>query len=137
MAESESGKPNPATFEGDEENHGESDSLETFDSDNEDVNYSLDKENSKKTLNGENTLYRKVVSLGNKKDDNKNLQNEEKSSDSQSVPFSDDLDWKSYLGSAGDPESKLMLRLPDGTRDIVSMPSSSKLMVCCFFSKMY
>lgn len=41
---------------------------------------------------------------------------------------SNESDWESYLGSSSDPESKLMLRLPDGSRDIVSMPCSSKLM---------
>lgn len=131
LAESESGKPSPAACEGDEENHAESDSLETFDSDHEDVDYSLVKENPKRTLNSENTLYRKVATAGEEKDDSKSSHSEEKSSDSESMAFSDDLDWKSYLGPADDPESKLMLRLPDGTRDIVSMPSSSKLMVCC------
>lgn len=134
LAESEIGKPSPAACEGDEENHAESDSLETFDSDHEDIDYSLVKENPKRTLNGENTLFEKVVSASDKKDDSKSSHSEEKSSDSDSIPSSDDLDWKSYLGPADDPESRLMLRLPDGTRDIVSMPSSSKLKVCLLAS---
>lgn len=128
LAESEEGKPSPAAAcEGDEENQAESDSLETFDSDHEEVDYSLAKENPKRTLNGENTLFGKVVSASDEKEDSKSSHSEEKSSDTESMPSSDDLDWKSYLGPADDPESKLMLRLPDGTRDIVSMPSSSKL----------
>lgn len=132
LAESEAGKPSPAAAsEGEEENQAESDSLETFDSDHEEVDYSLAKETPKRTLNGENTLYGKVVSARDEKEDTKSSHSEEKSSDSESMPSSDDLDWKSYLGPADDPESKLMLRLPDGTRDIVSMPSSSKLIVCC------
>lgn len=131
LAESDNKKASPAACEGDEESHAESDALETFDSDHEEVDYSLDKKNPKRTLNGENSLFRKVVSASDEKDDSKSSHTEEKSSDSETTPFSDDLDWKSYLGPADDPESKLMLRLPDGTRDIVSMPSSSKLMVCC------
>lgn len=132
LAESEAGKLSPAAAcEGDEENQAESDSLETFDSDHEEVDYSLAKENPKRTLNGENTLFGKVMSASDEKEDSKSSHSEEKSSDSESMPSSDDLDWKSYLGPADDPESKLMLRLPDGTRDIVSMPSSSKLIVCC------
>lgn len=134
LAESESEKPSPPACEGVEENHIESDSLETFDSDPEDVNYSLEKENPKRTLNGENSFYRKVICASDEKGNSNSSYSETKSSDSESIPFTEELDWKSYLGPADDPESKLMLRLPDGTRDIVSMPSSSKLMVCYLFS---
>lgn len=128
LVEAKSERSSPVTQEAEEENH-ESDPLETFDSDHEDIDYSLNKEkNPKRIFNGENSIYRRVVSATEDKEDSKSSHSEEKSSDSESISFSSELDWKAYLGPADDPESKLMLRLPDGTRDIVSMPSSSKLM---------
>ena len=141
LVEAESERPSPAEakaeaeaeaeVEVEEPNQAESDSLETFDSDQEEIDYSLDnKKNLKRIFDVENSLYRRVISASEEKEDSKSSHNEEKSSDSESMFFSNEMDWKSYLGPADDPESKLMLRLPDGTRDIVSMPSSSKLMVC-------
>ena len=41
--------------------------------------------------------------------------------------------WKNYLGTPNDDESKIMLRLPDGTKDLVSMPCSSKLMALILY----
>ncbi|XP_063866115.1 UBX domain-containing protein 7-like isoform X2 [Scylla paramamosain] len=129
LVEADSERSSPAACEADEANQVESDSLETFDSDHEDIDYSLDqKKTPERIFNGENSLFRRVVSAAEEKEDTKSSHSEEKSSDSESMPFSNETDWKSYLGPADDPESKLMLRLPDGTRDIVSMPSSSKLM---------
>lgn len=131
LVEADSERSSPVACEADEANQVESDSLETFDSDHEDIDYSLgEKKNPERIFNGENSLFRRVVSAAEEKEDRKSSPSEEKSSDSESMSFSNETDWKSYLGPADDPESKLMLRLPDGTRDIVSMPSSSKLMVC-------
>ncbi|XP_045104721.1 UBX domain-containing protein 7-like isoform X2 [Portunus trituberculatus] len=129
LVEADSERSSPAACEADEANQVESDSLETFDSDHEDIDYSLgQKRNPERIFNGENSLFRREVSAAEEKEDMKSCPSEKKSSDSESMSINNETDWKSYLGPADDPESKLMLRLPDGTRDIVSMPSSSKLM---------
>ena len=38
--------------------------------------------------------------------------------------------WKQFLGDGKDPETKLLLRLPDGQKIHVSMPCSSQVQVC-------
>ncbi|XP_066967339.1 UBX domain-containing protein 7 isoform X1 [Macrobrachium rosenbergii] len=112
----------------DDEDDG--DGLETFDSD-VDIDYSITEnkgdEKVKRTFEGERKLH--VKTLRNYEENgttNSNGDSEQTNSCWSSC--SNESDWESYLGSSSDPESKLMLRLPDGSRDIVSMPCSSKLM---------
>ncbi|XP_069178814.1 LOW QUALITY PROTEIN: UBX domain-containing protein 7 [Procambarus clarkii] len=137
LAEDTSSKSSPTTADDDDDDDGkdDSDTLETFDSDAEEIDYSLDnkitgKESVKRTFNGDKILNgRKLTSADeDKKTESNNLHVEEKSSDFEESSTSSEEEWKMYLGSSGDPESKLILRLPDGSRDIVSMPSTSKLM---------
>lgn len=137
LAEDMSSKSSPTTADDDDDDDGkdDSDTLETFDSDAEEIDYSLDnkitgKESVKRTFNGDKILNgRKLTSADeDKKTESNNLHVEEKSSDFEESSTSSEEEWKMYLGSSGDPESKLILRLPDGSRDIVSMPSTSKLM---------
>ncbi|KAK8748208.1 hypothetical protein OTU49_016372 [Cherax quadricarinatus] len=118
----------------DDDDKEDSDTLETFDSDTDEVDYSLDnkitvKETVKRTFNGDTILNKRLVrSDEDKNTEISNLNNEEKSCDSANTCCSSEEEWKSYLGPSADPESKLLLRLPDGSKDIVSMPSSSKLL---------
>lgn len=129
--------PPSTNAEDDAENKEDSDALETFDSETDDIDYTLEKkgakqETIKRTFNGESVLCKRKINSEVKDDKNgsDSLCDEEKSSDSKCS--NDEEEWKSHLGPSTDPESKLMLRLPDGSRDIVSMPSSSKLMVCSY-----
>lgn len=124
--------PPSATVEDDDEDKEDSDALETFDSETDDTDYSFVKERPKKetikrTFNGESVLCRKFNSaVEDEKNGRDSICNEEESSDNKCS--NSEEEWKLHLGPPTDPESKLMLRLPDGSRDIVSMPSSSKLM---------
>ncbi|KAK4289575.1 hypothetical protein Pmani_030529 [Petrolisthes manimaculis] len=105
----------------------ESDGLETFDSDNEEVDYSVITKNKEKTLNGENDSCKIKLKKACDKHLEKEISDEGNEVEGENSCNTED-EWKSYLGDSSDPESKLMLRLPDGSRDIVSMPSTSKLM---------
>lgn len=125
-----------ATQDTDEEEEEDPDTLETFESDSEDVDYSLkdiqptQKESLKRTFNGEAKIIRKISSsIGDSStNSSESIASGENSCEAENSSGSED-DWKMYLGPETDPISKLMLRLPDGSRDIISMPSSSKLMV--------
>ncbi|KAG7170289.1 UBX domain-containing protein 7-like [Homarus americanus] len=133
LAEDTSSKSSLPTT-ADEDEKEDSDTLETFDSDTDEVDYSVEdklanKETTKRTFNGDKVLHKNITSVDeDKNNESNNVHDEEKSSDNENLSSSSEEGWKSYLGSPTDPESKLMLRLPDGSRDIVSMPSSSKLM---------
>lgn len=124
-----------ATQDTDEEEEEDPDTLETFESDSEDVDYSLkdiqptQKESLKRTFNGEAKIIRKISSsIGDSStNSSESIASGENSCEAENSSGSED-DWKMYLGPETDPISKLMLRLPDGSRDIISMPSSSKLM---------
>lgn len=113
-----------------EDDKEESDGLETFDSDNEDeeVDYSLITKSKDITLNGEEDSCKIKLKKSCDKYLEKEISKEDTEVEAEKTCNTED-EWKSYLGASSDPESKLMLRLPDGSRDIVSMPSSSKLMV--------
>ncbi|CAG0890408.1 unnamed protein product [Cyprideis torosa] len=39
----------------------------------------------------------------------------------------DPSSWKKYMGSTDDPQSRILLRLPDGTKEQLALPSSSKV----------
>lgn len=113
----------------------DSDTLEAFDSDS-DVDYSLDKSdksNVQKGLTGDTSTgicnSKELVTNEVRDDGSTSVCSEEASTVAETSSLPDTEEWKAYLGSPSDPESKLMLRLPDGSRDIVSMPSSSKLKV--------
>lgn len=120
----------------DEDDKEDSDTLETFDSDSDEVDYSLEsksekKEEAKKAVVGGKSTYKNKEACDDDRRDNSSdsEHSEESLSEMENGDPSNIEEWQSYLGSPSDPESKLMLRLPDGSRDIVSMPSSSKLMV--------
>ncbi|RXG54186.1 UBX domain-containing protein 2 [Armadillidium vulgare] len=54
-------------------------------------------------------------------------------SDSSSEMVNEKDKWKLHLGKETDPLSKLILRLPDGTREVLEMPKSSKLMALVLY----
>lgn len=131
LAETEGEKQTKSSQVAKEDDKEDSDGLETFDSDNEEVDYSVITKSKDIALNGEDDSCK----IKFKKACDKHLEKEilpkedtEVEAEKTCNPDTED-EWKSYLGASSDPESKLMLRLPDGSRDIVSMPSSSKLMV--------
>ncbi|KAK7075280.1 UBX domain-containing protein 7 [Halocaridina rubra] len=118
--------------EKDSEDEDDQGILESFDSD-EEIDYSLRTEKTeiqtaKRSCNGEKKLYVKNTSNSVKSTNtlDKAEEEEDKALLDDKKPCIVD-DWKDYLGPTTDPESKLMLRLPDGSRDIISMPSTSKL----------
>ncbi|XP_076042373.1 UBX domain-containing protein 7 isoform X2 [Oratosquilla oratoria] len=118
--------------EEDEKEEGDSDTLETFDSDSNEADYSIENNSDRNHMqNGNSKIHRKSSNQPDKEEE------EEKKEDDESVEKSsvdtkddevDNSDWKLYLGDEKDAESKLMLRLPDGSRDVIAMPSTSKLM---------
>ncbi|CAL4180819.1 unnamed protein product, partial [Meganyctiphanes norvegica] len=122
-----------------QDSENDNDNLDTFDSDSDDVDYSLADKTNVETTEVDYSLAKKCSTDST---DSKELDCEKKiqpkignqikenNCESNSAPKSDNNndEWKSYLGKESDPVSKLMLRLPDGSRDIVSMPCTSKLM---------
>lgn len=129
LAETEEEKQAKSSQAPKEDDKEESDGLETFDSDNEEVDYSLITKSKDITLNGEEDSCKiKFKKACDKHLEKETLSKEDTEVEAEKTCNTED-EWKSYLGASSDPESKLMLRLPDGSRDIVSMPSSSKLMV--------
>ena len=136
--------PTGAQIPTEEEENEASDQLETFDSDSEDIDYSLSN-NKHSSLNGDtkNTngsrllgsyLKSKITDDSVRLDSSNNLNNGQLSEDKSSGQNdnTDQEQWKKYLGPETDVESKLMLRLPDGSKDFINMPSTSKLMVSFF-----
>ena len=126
-----------------EEEEEEQEVLETFDSDS-DVDYSLKDSKAeskvKRTFSGERKLQVKNANCGDGEEMKPNTNGDSAETNSHVATNDDESRWQDYLGPSSDPESRLMLRLPDGSRDIVSMPSSSKLMVsfkCLFVFVLY